>query len=182
MRFLGKTPLTSTISGTFRSIISQLDYLYFKENLLQDFKDFDSIQLNKMLFERLKKIAKKYSDQKILIFLDSFDQLNKLDHNLNWFIKEYPENTKVVYSTLTNHGNIIETLKQKGVEEESFLKVSKLDFQTSIKMFNNSMDNNNRELANENQKKVVDTLFSNKSTKLYPFFVKLIFDIAKLWY
>ena len=142
----------------------------------------DSIQLNKLLFERLKKIESKHPEQKILIFLDSLDQLNKLDFNLNWFLKEYPGNTKVVYSTLQNHGEISETLKRKGIEDECFMKIRRLDFETAIKMFNNSMVTENRELANEAQKKVVEELFKNKSTELYPLFVKLVFDISKRWY
>ena len=181
LRFLGKTPSSSTITKTLRSIISQIDYLYFKKNLNRNFKNFDSMQLNKLLFDLLRKISKTHPEDKIFIFLDSLDQLNKLDYNLNWFIEKFPSNTRVVYSTLTSDCNIIETLKSKGIREQCFLKLNELDNEIAIKMFSDSITKDGCQLNMQLWNKVSE-LFQDESTTLYPFFVKLIFDIAKNWY
>ncbi len=179
-RFLGTTPLSSNISSTFRTIILQLNQIYFKDVLCQ-LESLDSVQLNKILFNRLKIIEEKFKDERILLFLDSLDQLNGNDFNLNWFIKDYPKNTKVIYSTLYKHGKIIETIKSKGLTDECFLKIDEIDFETSIKIFDTFMLKSNRFLANEGQRMIVESLLKDSFTKLYPIHVKLLFDVAKKW-
>ena len=76
-RFLDTTPLSSNISSTFRTIILQLNHIYFKDELCE-LESLDSVQLNKILFNRLKIIEEKFKDERILIFLDSLDQLNRI--------------------------------------------------------------------------------------------------------
>jgi hypothetical protein len=71
------------------SIINQLDLLYFdKKDIYDDFnefKDLDGNQLNKLLIKRLEKVEANFVDARIFIFIDSIDQLNSNDLNLNWF-------------------------------------------------------------------------------------------------
>ena len=90
---------------------------------LNEFKDMDGIQLNKLLINRLEIIESNFADARIFIFIDSIDQLNSKDLNLNWFLKEYLLNAKVVFSTLTNYFDIIEKIKNKGIEENFFFKL-----------------------------------------------------------
>ena len=100
IRFLGTTPISSSIGTTLISIINQLDLLYFDKKDIDDdlneFRDLDGNQLNKLLIKRLEIIEKKFVDARIFIFIDAIDQLNTKDLNLNWFLKEYPLNTKVI--------------------------------------------------------------------------------------
>ena len=146
-----------------------------------DYKEFTSVDLNKLLIGRLRIIENRYKGKKILIFIDSLDQLNRLDYDLNWFVKTYPANTKLIYSTLTNYHNIIEVLKAKGLDDDCFLHISKLDYKTSLQMYDNLMSKKERVLARNEQRDAVKALFQNKWTGLYPLYVKLIFDITENW-
>ena len=176
---MGTTPSTSNISNTLFSIINQLDLIYFQGSNID--KNLDGRNMNINLKEKLQKIQKDFVDERIIIFLDSIDQLNPNDFNLEWILKDYPTNTTIIYSTLTHYGGIIETLISKGINEHK--SIEKINAKEAIKIFNFSMDAINR-LVNEEQRKAVETLFNklfNDSDKLYPLFVKLIFDIAKNW-
>ena len=103
---------------------------------------------------------------------------------MNWFLKEYPLNTKVIFSTLTNYFDLIETIKIKGIEDDCFVKIDGINFETAQKMLNNTMNQINRVISNANQKSAIDELFKrvNESGELYALYVKLIFDITKSWY
>jgi len=172
---MGTTPSTSNISNTLFSIINQLDLIYFEGSNID--KNLDGRNMNINLKKKLQKIQKDFVDERIIIFLDSIDQLNPNDFNLEWILKDYPTNTTIIYSTLTHCGGIIETLMSKGINEHK--SIEKINANEAINIFNYSMDAINR-LVNEKQREAVEMLF-NDSNKLYPLFVKLIFDIAKNW-
>ena len=93
-------------------------------------------------------------------------------------------NTKVIFSTLTNYFDLIETIKIKGIEDDCFVKIDGINFETAQKMLNNTMNQINRVISNANQKSAIDELFKrvNESGELYALYVKLIFDISKSWY
>ena len=72
-------------------------------------------------------------------------------------------------------------LKAKGLDDDCFLHISKLDYKTSLQMYDNLMSKKERVLARNEQRDAVKALFQNKWTGLYPLYVKLIFDITENW-
>jgi hypothetical protein len=95
-------------------------------------------------------------------------------------LKEYPLNTKVIFSTLTNYFDIIETIKIKGIEDDCFVKIDAINYETAKKMPNNSMNQINRVISNANQITAIDEVLKivNEPGGLYPLYVNLIFDIT----
>ena len=82
LRFLGTTPGTSNILSTYKSVIYQLTRIFNLKNrdrrlsTKNDAKDF----LNELLFT----LSVQYPEKKILILLDSIDQLSTSDYNIDW--------------------------------------------------------------------------------------------------
>ena len=145
-------------------------------------KYLDGNQLSKLLIACLEKIQLEYKNARIIIFLDSIDQLNSKDLNLNWFMKEYPSNTKVIFSTLTDYCEIIETISSKGIPDDCFLKIDDINDTMVKEMYDRLMNRIGRKLANVDQCKAVEELFNSEFRSVYPLYVKLIFDITKNWY
>ena len=82
----------------------------------------------------------KYPQKKIILFLDSIDQLVSVDEStalqdIGWILNEFPENVKMIYSTMPFYGGILKSLKDNRITEpENFLKIQKLDKETSLKI------------------------------------------------
>jgi hypothetical protein len=79
---LGTTPETSNITTTLKSVINQLIRIFnmklpdAKLNSKSDVTDF----LNGQLLE----LSLRYPEKKILILLDSIDQLSISDYSIDW--------------------------------------------------------------------------------------------------
>ena len=180
VRFLGTTPQTSTIANVFKSIIYQLNKIYKIKNSLNYYRDYNSFQMSKVLRSFLNLMLQKYPNENLLIFLDSIDQLNPYDYNLEWILKKYPANIKFVFSTLTNHGDILKNFKFIVKNEANFLEVGMLELDQALSIIKTFLSGLGRQLTNQ-QMKIIEELFKLDETKLYPLYVKLIFDIISKW-
>ena len=125
-------------------------------------------------------LLQKNPNEKLIIFLDSVDQLDKNDYNLEWIFKEYPANIKLIFSTLPSHGDILKTFEFLIHNKENYLKVGLLDFDQSMSIIIKFLSESGRKLTNQ-QLKIIEDLFKLDETKLYPLYVKLIFDIISKW-
>jgi hypothetical protein len=85
LRFFGTTASSSTIVGTFKSVINQLSLTYNLPNSINEYRNYDGIQMSKVLKDTLTLIKKKRPDHTIIFFFDSIDQLNKRDYSLEWY-------------------------------------------------------------------------------------------------
>ncbi len=180
VRFLGTTPQTSTISSVFKSIVYQINKIYKIKNSLKYYRDYNSFQMSKVLKSYLNILQKNYPNEKLVIFLDSIDQLHKNDYNLEWVLKKSPTNIKFIFSTLSNHGEILKNFQFIVKNEVNYLQVGMLDLDNSISIIKTYLNDSNRKLTND-QMTVVEDLFKLDETKLYPLYVKLIFDIISKW-
>jgi hypothetical protein len=178
LRFFGTTRDSSSILNNLFSIIEQLD-LYFQF-------DGDKSNLSKLsevkayLVAQLNKIQDLYPQKKLIFFLDSIDQLRSGDYSLSWMIKQLPTNVKMIYSTLTEHGNILERVQQTfGFDKQkNFVKIDKLNLKTSLFILSEWLKKANRALTRE-QTGLIERLFERAS--LYPLYVRLQFDIISKW-
>jgi hypothetical protein len=177
VRFMGTTPGTSNITSTFQSVIYQLSRIFNMKiperrlNTKNDMRDH--------LYEQLMYLSIQYPEKKILILLDSIDQLSTADYNIEWMFTELPSNVKMIYSTLPNHGDILKHLKlMNGFEDSYFLEVTSLTKANVVTILEDWLSKNKRSIS-EIQWKVLDEVF-DKST-LFPLYVKLMYDIISKW-
>jgi hypothetical protein len=186
--FLGTTPQTCSISQTFRLIIRQLDLL-FKLSFFEksdNLAGLKSSELRAILVSQLTEINKNYSHKKIVIILDSIDQLldsNDLD-KIDWLMKQAPANTKIIFSVLShpNYAGLMTKLRKHLDDEQNFLEIKQLNLNASLEMLKQSLFNCNRKL-NESQLDVVSRVFQAAfdSQSLNPLLVKIVFNITKKW-
>ena len=124
--------------------------------------------------------SKKYPNKRLLIFLDSIDQLQSNDYSdLDWVITGFPANVKLILSTLESYGNIIESLKKRIPEKSlNYLHIVPMT-QSNVKIILERWLNESKRSLVDSQWDILDNLFS-KAT-LYPLFIRLIYDIVVKW-
>lgn len=135
--------------------------------------------LKNYLYEQFLAINSLYPNAKLIIILDSIDQLHSNDYSLDWFLDTLPNNIKMVYSTLTKYGDILDRLSTKrALTEENYIKIHSLDISVSKNILNDWLNHSNRSITSY-QWKVLDKIF--EKITLYPLYIKLIFDIIVKW-
>ena len=135
--------------------------------------------LKNYLYEQFLTINSLYPSAKLIIILDSIDQLHSSDYSLDWFLETLPNNIKMVYSTLTKYGDILDRLSTKrALTEENYIKIHSLDISVSKNILNDWLNHSQRSITSY-QWKVLDKIF--EKITLYPLYIKLIFDIIVKW-
>lgn len=125
---------------------------------------------------------KRNSNLKIIVYLDSIDQLNKNDYELDWFIDTLEnKNFKLVYSVLNNYEGLFDKIKSKlEFNEKNFLNLKSLDLNEALNILNNMLMVSNRRLTKHQFQQVEICLKENKR-QLYPLYLKLLFNIVSKW-
>ncbi|CAF1097569.1 unnamed protein product, partial [Brachionus calyciflorus] len=177
LRFLGTTPISTDIMRTIDLLIFQLSLLF---NIpTREIKTKTQLDTKDCLSEVFEYISRNHPDKKVVIFLDSIDQLNTIYYTLEWFILKLPRNIKLIYSTLPDHHGILNRLKFRlENDEKQFLEINSLDCELAeiiIKDWLRKIDRNLSEVQSE----LLRDLF--KKATLYPLYIKLIFDIVSKW-
>ena len=174
---MGTTPGTSNITSTFKSVIYQLSRIF---NTKATEKRIDTkTEISEYLYQQLMSLSIKFPDKKILILLDSIDQLSTADYNIDWMFTDLPPNLKMIYSTLPNHGNILNHLKlMKGFDDSYFLEVKSLTKANVVTILEDWLSKNKRSIS-EKQWKILNDVF--KISTLFPLYVKLMYDIIAKW-
>jgi hypothetical protein len=131
------------------------------------------------LHDYLLLLSIEYPEKKIVILLDSLDQLATSDYNIEWLFTDLPENIKMIYSTLPNHGGILSKLESKiETNESNFMEVESLTKAIVITILEDWLSKSKRSVSEE-QWQILQNIFD--SAKLYPLYVKLIYDIIHKW-
>jgi hypothetical protein len=136
-------------------------------------------ELQQVLLRQLLVIQKIYPKKRIVILLDSLDQLNPVDYCLDWMPRELPSNTKMVYSAIPDHGGILARFTNViKLREDNFMEITDLDIDLAKLILNDFLKTANRTLT-PYQWQALDGMF--KKAALYPLYVTLIFDIVAKW-
>lgn len=178
LRFMGTTPLSSNIVNLFNSLIYQLNKIFDLKSLVRILSTKNA--LKEYMLEQLRFIALKYPTQKIVIVLDSIDQLHTSDYTLDWFMDELPVNVKIIFSTLPDHGEILPRLRKilEPVNETNFLEITSLNSELAKVIIKDWLDKSKRRISSE-QELILNEML--EKTQLYPLYIKILFDIICKW-
>lgn len=161
----------------FKSLIHQFSRLL---NLTIEKNDFeDTIDAKNFLFNIILN-EKNTKGQKIVILLDSIDQLHENDYNLAWMAYDLPKNVKFICSTLDKHGNILNNLRNKLLfDEKNYEELTAIEYNVAIKQLKQKLNNQMRDLQ-PSQWIIIQNLLI-KAEKVYQLHIKLLFDITYKW-
>ena len=177
IRFIGTSALSSSITDVFMSIIFQLKTLFQLEIPEYDAKKVASVR--KALEACLDNIYQQDSKQKIIIFLDSIDQLSKIDSSLDWLLTKIPYSVKIFYSTISDYSDILTKLQAK-IIEKNFMEIQSMNFENAKYIIDFWLDKSvEKHQLTDEQTEIIKVLF-NKSP-IYPLYIKIIFDIIFKW-
>ncbi len=84
----------------------------------------------------------------------------------------------MVYSTLPDHGQILENFKKLIDNSEYFLEITKLNLELAVLIIKDWLRKANRSLSESQWSLLLEML---EKSVLYPLYVKLIFDIISMW-
>lgn len=111
--------------------------------------------------------------------MDSIDQLNVSDYDLDWVLDILPPNVKMVYSVIGTHGNILNIFKEViNLTNDNILEIPSLDQSLSIKIIKEWLVKAKRSISSDQWKVVKHML---KHARLFPLYIKLLFDIISRW-
>lgn len=93
-------------------------------------------ELKECLMMQFLEIQVLYPHRKLVIILDSIDQLDPTDYSLSWFIEQFPSNIKIIFSTLPDHGGILNKLRtiESLTQYKNFIEIKSLDKVLSLKI------------------------------------------------
>ena len=114
---------------------------------------------------------------KLIILLDSLDQLTESNYNLKWFFSKLPNHVKIIYSCLNEFKNICKNIKmQIKKEKTNTLEIKPLTIDEAKIILWSYMNKAGREL-NEKQKEAINEMIE-KLFNISPLQIKIIFDIV----
>ncbi|XP_008551438.1 NACHT and WD repeat domain-containing protein 2 [Microplitis demolitor] len=177
IRYLGTTPDSSALTPTLISICQQISY-----NFMLPFDEIpDDLVPLTAHFKHLLTFAS--TNQPILLFLDSVDQLTGMQGNkLSWLPTRLPHYCKMILSCASEESNPIisrdyHLLRRMIDTEESFIEVTALGEELAMDVIKMWMKKAHRDLNNY-QWRLVANAISNCSL---PIFVKLVFAEICRW-
>ena len=117
----------------------------------------------------------------LLILLDSIDQLNSDAYDCKWLPIQLPPNIKCIVSTLPDHGNILQNLRQiLTAPSNLFVLVPPFESSTVEIVYKDWLAMKQRSLS-DRQHLFINNLMKKKQ-KILPLFMKLLFDIISFWH
>lgn len=173
IRFLGTTPDSSSIYPLFKSVCSQLSFIF---NQSFDAIPEDLSQLTNY-FKRLLNMAT--SERPLYIIFDSLDQLSSSNsaHSVSWLPISLPKHVKIIVSTLNESYGILNNLQVMIEKQENFVEIKALGQDLGLNVLNVLLKNINRTISDD-QWPLVKQALEKCNTPLY---VKLVFDKISLW-
>uniref|UniRef100_A0A1I8HIM4 NACHT domain-containing protein n=1 Tax=Macrostomum lignano TaxID=282301 RepID=A0A1I8HIM4_9PLAT len=176
LRFLGTSPGTSSIRQTLKYLCRQLAVFGNEDDQekcesLDDFKEI--LNTFYSMLERMGQF------RRILVFLDSVDQLDSSDgaYHLTWVRTPLPANVKMVVSTLPNMFDLLKTFKGKLPNPDIYVEVTPLETSLCTSILSALLSEQGRTL-NEQQWALVEQAFSKCSLPIY---VHLLYHEVLRW-
>ena len=118
-------------------------------------------------------------DKRVLMILDSLDQLSPCDnaHDLAWLPKNLPTNVKLIVSTLPNEFNLLEKIRGMDLPQDNFIEAKALDSSVSHVIVDSWLQQRGRKLTAEQ----TELLNKALAQDVRPLYIKVIFDQVISW-
>jgi hypothetical protein len=169
---MGTSKASSDINSVLKSIEEQIKIIFQITNADEEF-------IEKSFKDKLFYISDKYmKNKKLIIFLDSIDQLSEQNYNLSWFFSKLPKNVKIIYSVLKEYKSIFKNLKRK-IKSENILEIKPLKHVEAKRILSSYLKASKRQLTSK-QMDSVNQMIDNLND-ICPLQIKLIFDIVSKW-
>ena len=183
---MGTSRMSSNIENVFKTVINQLKLILsitndeFDKCFIEEFderkKEYSNV---KQLEVQLKVISDKLKEnEKLIIFLDSIDQLNPDDFTLAWYFNNLPKRVKLIYSVIKDYKGIYAKLNTM-VSNKNCFEIKNLNKIEAIERLFSLLGNIKRKIT-KSQREILDKLFL-KIKDINALHLKLIFDIVSKW-
>lgn len=179
VRFLGTSPQSSTIREVLVSISEQICTLFgFSLPLFSKMETIDIVQyFRNVLMSSIEKIPSK----RVVIMLDSIDQLSLVDgaHSMKWLPLFLPPNVHIVISMLPDQCTCLESMHAllPPSAGECYVQLGSLCTEAGMEIMDLWLSNIGRSITTK-QRELVEKAFISCPQ---PLFLKLIFDQARTW-
>jgi hypothetical protein len=102
-------------------VITQISFILIKEPPKELSNSKKELKL--YLYEQLVQFSKR-DGERLVIILDSIDQLANDAYSLDWLLVDLPDNVKFIYSTLPDHENILKNFKKiDKISRQNYIEV-----------------------------------------------------------
>ena len=177
---MGTSKSSLKIEDVFKSILKQFQENFYDFGFNEHEFENDLFIFKKIFLRVLDLMSEYLSDKKLIIFLDSIDNVIKEDRGLEWLILDLPKHIKLFYSFSEENDFIIKKIQEKMPDfHTNSLNVLDLSFSNCRNLLEFMLKKCNRNLAVFQWNDIERCLKNTK--KLYPLHIKLLFDIAKTW-
>ena len=176
IRFLGTSPMSSTLRGLLMSVIEQWSNLFGSK--YPDFNKTDTVHLIQLFCTEIIPSLKGI-DFKLVLLLDSVDQLAATDgaHSMKWLPKELPPNVKIVVSILEEKHNCLENVRSFLTSSNCYVPVGSLQMETGQNIINFWLSKIGRTLTEAQNKIILEAFWACPQ----PLFLRLLFGYARTW-
>ncbi|CAD5113598.1 DgyrCDS2759 [Dimorphilus gyrociliatus] len=177
-RFLGTSASSSSVLSTLKSLVEQICVVF---KIIQPPED--SLQtMSGIRFEFQKLIAfikKRRSTVKLVIILDSIDQLNNSygAHSMAWLPKMFPKNVKVIISVLSENTTLVENVRRR-LNCKDFVSLRPLSANVASDIITAYLEKRKKTLTEPQRNLILKAFEGSKQ----PLFLKLSLDYAKTWH
>ena len=175
---MGTSVESSRIKNVFMSINEQLDEVFgIEQEAIAIQNNAENIDARDKFVELLNRITQRHPNTKIVIFLDSIDQLSQSDYSLDWMLYELPVNVKIVFTVLLDYKGITGRIK---VNQSNYVRIDDWSKVQAAGFIKSWLANVDRTLS-QSQFNYLNNEILNRANNLYPLHTKLLFNIcAKL--
>lgn len=173
-RFLGTSQQSNNISELISSLCDHISELYNLEKPRSDIL----YDVN-MMMQHFHYLVQQIKSPRLLIVLDSIDQLSAEDnaYSLTWLPENLNENVSIVVSTHSDRANILNILKTRYTFPDNFLPIEALNETDVSTILDNLFADRKRTLTVEQR----NYLFECCTTCPNPLYLRLVFDKASKW-
>ena len=162
----------------------------YKIDIKESFSKIQSrIKLNGFFRTFLTEIFTHNPHKKLVIILDSIDQLQVSDRGLDWIVFNFPKNVRMIYSTIPVIGNNLILKRFMEFEADAYkhemqtptntMEINGMDDKLSLEILEDWLKNRQRSVSDA-QWDVVKKMLKNNSL-IFPLYVKLVFDVIVKW-
>lgn len=178
VRFLGTSSGSSNIRDTLVSVIEQICTM-FDYTPPGDEKMEKMGEVRRYFIKLLERIETHHQQYKLVIMLDSIDQLSDTfgAHEMTWLPLSLPSNVNIVLTMLSDRYSCLDNTKLRLPSEDNFLELGPLSESVGEEIIVKYMSRHSRRLTEE-QTGCILKMFESCGQ---PLFLKLVMDEALTW-